>query len=115
MSSKFGYIKNWIEYIIQQRTNMFNFVVYEVEHINIKDSLRELFTTLEMAHIIVDDLFINVDSEFNSKEFKRIRLGKSVVANIDFNKRNGEFNYEELPDKYCFTMKNIALKEQIYR
>jgi hypothetical protein len=53
-------------------------------------SLDELFTTLAMAGISLDGLFINADSGFDSQEFLNICSKHGIITNMDFNPRNGE-------------------------
>ncbi|KAA6304427.1 hypothetical protein EZS27_043925 [termite gut metagenome] len=69
---------------------------------NIKKSLTELFTTLDMANINTDGLFVNADSGFDSKEFRNTYHKHGVFANVDFNYRNGEIDDDKLLDELLY-------------
>lgn len=61
---------------------------------NIEGALNELFETLNSANIKLDGLFINADSGFDPKEFRNTCFKHGIVANVDFNVRNGYVNDE---------------------
>lgn len=61
--------------------------LYEIEH-----SLGELFGTLSAANILLDGLFINADSGFDSLKFRQTCNSWGVFANAAFNYRNGHNN-----------------------
>ena len=68
----------------------------------IEDSLDELFTTLTLADIKIDGLFINADAGFGSKEFRETCFKYGTFANVDFNIRNGEINDDKLLDELLY-------------
>ncbi|KAA6305939.1 hypothetical protein EZS27_042407, partial [termite gut metagenome] len=69
---------------------------------NIEKSLNELFTTLDMANINTDGLFVNPDSGFDSKKFRKTCHKHGVFANVDFNYRNGEIDDDKLLDEFLY-------------
>lgn len=68
----------------------------------IENSLGELFSTLEMANITINGLFVNADSGFDSKDFRNMCASKGVFANVDFNTGNGELDNNNLLDKELY-------------
>ncbi len=69
---------------------------------NIKESLNELFTTLKLAGLNLDGLFINADSGFDSKEFRDTCNEHGIFPNVDFNSRNGNVNDTDLLDELLY-------------
>ena len=61
---------------------------------NIEVALNDLFETLSKAGILVDGLFANADSGFDSKDFREECLEKGIYPNVAFNYRNGNNNDE---------------------
>ena len=64
----------------------------------IENNLEELFTGLEKAGIPVDGLFVNSDSGFDAEIFRNTCFKHGVIANVDFNSRNGDGNSDYLLD-----------------
>ncbi|MDL2224062.1 IS5 family transposase [Bacteroidales bacterium OttesenSCG-928-M06] len=54
----------------------------------IETSLPELFEPLVKAGILLDGLFVNADSGFDSKVFRETCLREGIFPNVDFNYRN---------------------------
>ena len=69
---------------------------------NIESSLDELFATLRQAEISVDGLFINADAGFDSKEFREACFKHGIIANVDFNDRNGGDNDNKILDELLY-------------
>ncbi len=65
---------------------------------DIENNLEELFTGLEKAGIPVDGLFVNSDSGFDAEIFRNTCFKHGVIANVDFNSRNGDGNSDYLLD-----------------
>lgn len=57
---------------------------------NIDELFEELCLMLKNAGINIKGLFLNADSGFDSKEFRKICRQKAVEANIDTNSRNSK-------------------------
>jgi len=69
---------------------------------NIEDSLNELFSTLTLADIKLEGLFVNADAGFDSKEFRETCFKHGIFANVDFNARNGDVNDDKLLDELLY-------------
>jgi transposase len=67
-----------------------------------EDSLNELFSTLTLADIKPEGLFVNADAGFDSKEFREICFKHGIFPNVDFNVRNGEVNDDEFLDELLY-------------
>lgn len=68
----------------------------------IEDTLEELFSTMRQADICLDGLFINADSGFDSKEFRQTCEKYGIMANVDFNMRNGNRDNDYLLDELLY-------------
>ncbi len=68
----------------------------------IEDKLEELFTGLEKADIPVDGLFINADGGFDAEIFRSTCFKHGVIANVDFNSRNGDEHGNYLLDDLLY-------------
>ncbi|GHV17179.1 hypothetical protein FACS1894169_11990 [Bacteroidia bacterium] len=69
---------------------------------NIEETLGELFSTLTVAGINLDGLFVNADSGFDSEDFRKICCRHGIFANVDFNSRNGSTNDDILLDDMLY-------------
>lgn len=69
---------------------------------DIENKLEELFTGLEKANISVDGLFINADGGFAAKIFRNKCLKHGIMANVDFNSRNGDVHDNYLLDEMLY-------------
>jgi len=69
---------------------------------DVEKRLEELFAGLEKANIPVDGLFINADSGFDADIFRTTCLKHGVMANVDFNTRNGQVNDDYLLDEFLY-------------
>lgn len=70
---------------------------------NIKNSLTELFKTLNKAQINIDGLFVNADSGFDCKEFRDTCNEHGIIANVDFNSRNGNNKENHILDELLYS------------
>jgi len=61
---------------------------------NIDIALNDMFDTVSKASILLDGLFANADSGFDSKDFREGCLEKGIFSNVAFNYRNGNNNDE---------------------
>lgn len=68
----------------------------------IEETLDELFSTIQKAGINLDGLFINADSGFDSKEFRSTCDKYGIIANVDFNVRNGNTDNDYLLDEVLY-------------
>ena len=59
-------------------------------------------STLEQAEIPVEDLFLNADAGFDSKNFRESCNKKDIHANVCFNKRNGNTDRNEYFDQELY-------------
>ena len=59
--------------------------------------------TLEQADITVEGLFLNADAGFDSKDFRASCSKKDIIANICFNKRNGNLDRDEYFDQELYS------------
>jgi hypothetical protein len=57
-----------------------------------EDTLDELFSTIQQANISLEGLFINADSCFDSEDFRQGCNKYGIIANVDFNARNGNMD-----------------------
>ena len=55
----------------------------------LKASVWHMFQDIEASNIVIEGLFLNADSGFDSKEFRDYCLSKDVIGNITINPRNG--------------------------
>jgi transposase len=60
----------------------------------IEIALDDLFGTVSKAGILLDGLFANADSGFDSENFRKTCLKKGIFPNVAFNYRNGTNNDE---------------------
>ena len=67
-----------------------------------KFSLKLVTVTLEQANIPVEELFLNADAGFNSKEFRLCCEKKEMNANVCFNKRNGDTDRDKYFDQLLY-------------
>lgn len=58
----------------------------------IESSLTEMFEILTSATISLDGLFVNADSGFDCKVFRKTCLSHGITPNVAFNYRNGDNN-----------------------
>ncbi|MFN4198638.1 MAG: IS5 family transposase [Flavobacterium sp.] len=66
----------------------------------------ELVTgTLEEAEIRVEGLFMNADAGFDSQELRKCCESKEIMANICFNKRNGDHDRDEYFDQELYNQR----------
>lgn len=66
----------------------------------------ELVTgTLEEAEIRVEGLFMNADAGFDSQELRKCCESKEIMANICFNKRNGDHERDEYFDQELYNQR----------
>ncbi|MCT4639336.1 MAG: transposase [Bacteroidales bacterium] len=72
---------------------------------NIEESLGEIFGILEEADISLDGLFLNADGGFDSEIFRRTCVKKSVIPNVDKNKRKGNVDEEEFLDDELYKLR----------
>jgi len=72
---------------------------------NIEESLGEIFGILEEADISLNGLFLNADGGFDSEIFRRTCVKKSVIPNVDKNKRKGNVDEEELLDDELYKLR----------
>jgi transposase len=72
---------------------------------NIEESLGEIFGILEEADISLDGLFLNADGGFDSEIFRRTCVKKSVIPNVDKNKRKGNVDEEEFLDDDLYKLR----------
>ena len=56
---------------------------------NIEDQFEVVIGPLEQANISVKGLFLNTDTGFDAKDFRKSCDSKDINVNIFFNKRNG--------------------------
>ena len=56
----------------------------------LKERAAEMLSGLEESNLSYDSLFLNADAGFDTKEFRGFCEEKGIIANIDFNKRNGQ-------------------------
>ncbi len=81
---------------------------------DIENKLEEIFTGLEKADIPVDGLFINADGGFDAEIFRNTCFKYGVIANVDFNSRNGDTHDDDLLDdllykeRYSFQIRHQA-------
>jgi len=61
---------------------------------NIETALNDMFETVTKASILLDGLFANADSGFDSKDFREGCIKKGIFPNVAFNHRNGNNNDE---------------------
>ena len=61
---------------------------------DIETALNDIFGTLSKAKILLDGLFANADSGFDSKNFREYCLSKGIFPNVAFNYRDGNKNDE---------------------
>ena len=61
---------------------------------NIEIVLNDMIGTLSEARILLDGLFANADSGFDSKDFREGCFEKGIFPNMAFNFRNGNNNDE---------------------
>lgn len=71
--------------------------LYEIEN-----KLEELFMGLKKADISIDGLFINADGGFDAEKFRNTCFKHGVVANVDFNSRNGVEHDDYLLDDLLY-------------
>ena len=69
----------------------------------IDETLEELFSTVQQAGISLDGLFINADSGFDSKDFRKGCDKYGVIANVDFNMPNANMDNDYLLDELLYT------------
>ncbi|KAK9674599.1 Transposase DDE domain [Popillia japonica] len=62
----------------------------------------EYLPGLEKANISVDGLFINADGGFAAKIFRNKCLKHGIMANVDFNSRNGDVHDNYLLDEMLY-------------
>ncbi len=55
-----------------------------------------MLADIERLHFQANILFLNTDAGFNSEGFLKICFQKSIVPNIEFNKRNSK-NFDSQP------------------
>ena len=70
-------------------------------------SMQKIIDTIRQANIDHRHLFMNADSGFDSREFRKFCDGLDIFANIDINKRNGKD-----PDKHDYLLDNELFKER---
>lgn len=81
----------------------------------IEKSMYDIFQTIKQADISLDGLFINADSGFDSKDFRKICDCNGMIANVYFNYRNGEdkddlfFDDELYRERYSIERTNAWL------
>ena len=68
----------------------------------IETSLPALFQPSPKANISLDGLFVNADSGFDCKVFRKICLREGIFPNVDFNYRNGSNNDEHYILDRCY-------------
>jgi transposase len=84
--------------------------LYEIE-----TYFGQITQTLEKADIAVKGLFINADAGFDSQNFRKYCESKEIIANIAFNKRNGDetadYYFDELlyKERYSIERTNAWL------
>ena len=66
---------------------------------DIEVQFEEITATLEKAEIATEDLFLNADAGFDSKEFRTCCEHKEIHPNVCFNKRNGSNDRDEYSDQ----------------
>lgn len=69
---------------------------------NIEVQFEEVIGTLEQAEINVEGLFINADSGFDSRELRNLCEAKGIMANIAYNKRNGNSDNDHYFDEELY-------------
>jgi len=69
---------------------------------DVEKRLEELFADLGKANIPVDGLFVNADAGFDAEIFRNTCLKHGVIANVDFNYRNGQVNEDYLLDDLLY-------------
>jgi len=62
---------------------------------NIEIFFLKILEDLEQSQISSNGLFLNADAGFDSEAFREICFSKSIIANIDFNKRNSNNTYNQ--------------------
>jgi transposase len=68
----------------------------------IEQTLDELFSTVQLADISLDGLFINADAGFDSKEFRQGCDKYGIIANGSFNMRNSNADNDYLLDELLY-------------
>lgn len=66
---------------------------------NIEVQFEVVTGTLEQPNITVEELFLNADAGFDSKDFKLCCEKTEINANVCFNKRNGNKDKDEYFDQ----------------
>lgn len=56
----------------------------------LEERTAEMLSSLEDSNLNYDSLFLNADAGFDTREFRKFCEGKGIIANIDFNQRNGQ-------------------------
>ena len=79
----------------------------------LKERAAEMLSDLEESNLSYDSLFLNADAGFDTKEFRKFCEEKGIIANIDFNERNGQeqrledvFDEELYKDRYVIERTN---------
>ena len=73
----------------------------------LKENVAQMIQSIEASNIVVDGLFLNADSGFDSKDFREYCVSKDVVGNIAINPRNGNnenYLFDELLYKCRFVI-----------
>lgn len=69
---------------------------------NIEVQFEVVTATLGQANITVEGLFLNADAGFDSKDFRNSCEKKEIIANVCFNKRNGNNDRDEYFDQELY-------------
>jgi len=72
---------------------------------NIEVHFAVVTQTLEVADIGVNGLFMNADSGFDSKDFRKSCNKKHINANICHNKRNGDTDSDDYFDQKLYDLR----------
>jgi hypothetical protein len=69
---------------------------------NIEDTLEDIFGLLDDADIECKGLFLNADSDFDSKKFRDMLDKKEIIGNIKENPLNGDTKNEKYFDNELY-------------
>lgn len=69
---------------------------------DIENKLEELFGGLGKADISIDGLFINADGGFDAEIFRNTCFRHGIIANVDFNPKNGVEHDDYLLDDLLY-------------
>lgn len=68
----------------------------------LRKTTSEIFDQMEQIGLNTEGLFMNADAGFDVKDFRKECESRGIIANIDFNKRNGGKNDDYLLDNELY-------------